>query len=210
LFNIFFSTAIEKHFKEFPFFVFAFKFHFCFRQLPQNSAQKAIEEEEETLRKLHQLLNDKTSTLEEIRTSLSKVSNKERGEWKNGSPLIWAVLNNRKDAIEHMVKQERFNVDSVSKKCQDYFDWCALGAAIGSGNHELAKFLVHDLKANANITRLDWGSLLTASIFKMDLKAVNLLLTDLKADPNQSVVVDGCGNCSYTPIHYAMWNDFQK
>ena len=162
------------------------------------------------MKKLVQLINDKTSTLEQIRASLSKLSKKDRAEWTNGSPLIWAVLNDRKDVVEYMVKKEEFNVDAISKKCQDYFDWCALGAALGRGNDELAKFLVHDLNANVNITKLGWGSLLTGSIFKADFKAVDLLLTDLKANPNHSVVIDGCGNCSYTPLHYAMWNDFQK
>jgi len=111
----------------------------------------------------------------------------------NGSPLIWAVSNNRKDVVEDMVKKEEFKIDAISR-----------------GNDEMAQFLVHNLNANVNVTKLGWGSLLTGSIFKADFKAVDLLLTDLKADPNISVDVDGCGDCSYTPLHYAMWNDFQK
>jgi hypothetical protein len=182
---------------------------FCCLQATKNYVQKA-KDEEEVLTKLDQLINDKTSTLEQIRASLSKLSNKGRGEWMNGSPLIWAVSNNRKDVVEDMVKKEEFKIDAISKKCKEYFDWCALGAALGRGNDEMAQFLVHNLNANVNVTKLGWGSLLTGSIFKADFKAVDLLLTDLKADPNISVDVDGCGDCSYTPLHYAMWNDFQK
>jgi hypothetical protein len=79
------------------------------------------------------------------------------------------------------------------------YDWCVLGAALEIKNEKMAKFLVKEMKADVNlINNRSGNNLLTQAILLSDFWTVKFLLQDLKANTNLS------------PLHNAIWADFQR
>jgi hypothetical protein len=90
------------------------------------------------------------------------------------------------------------------------YDWCPLGAAIGSQNEELAKFLVTEMKANQNIVKKKMETILTLAMLKADFKVVKFLVGELKVNPDTPIY--HCSQSGYAvyPLHFAIWLDFHK
>ena len=78
-----------------------------------------MSDQERELLKLHNLIDDDKSELDDLKASLAKIDNKVRLEWtEHGNPLVWAVKKNRRDLIKHMVNIDKFNINDISKNCQ--------------------------------------------------------------------------------------------
>jgi hypothetical protein len=88
------------------------------------------------------------------------------------------------------------------------YDWCPLGAAIGSQNEELAKFLVTEMKANQNIAKRRMETILALAMLKADFKVVKFLVEELKVNPDTPINPQS-GYAVY-PLHFAIWLDFHK
>ena len=88
-----------------------------------------------------------------------------------------------------------------------FYDWCALGAAIGSKNGKMAKFLVQEMKAKSSLVNQRSRNLLVEAIFKSDFWAVKLLCQELHSEINVFVMGPGF---KFYPLHYAMWIDVQN
>ena len=170
-------------------------------------------QEQELLQKLNQLITAKTCSLEEIRNILAKIPSKSRPTWNHESPLVWAVLSNNKVLVRLLIEEQKFNVNSKSlASTGGSYDWCALGSAIKTKNEEMAKFLVFEMKADVNIKKTPADNILTAAIFEGNFWAVTFMVKELNASLEYSLKMVTDPSITYThyPIHWAMWQDYQR
>jgi hypothetical protein len=89
------------------------------------------------------------------------------------------------------------------------YDWCPLGAAVGSRNEELAKFLVTEMKANQNIAKREMETILTLAMLKADFRVVKFLVEELRVNLDTPIYRYAQGFVVY-PFHYAIWLDFHR
>ena len=75
--------------------------------MPNSAEMKA-------LKRLKSLIEDETSTTDELDEILTSVGHKNRAEWSEESPMVTAVKSKRKDFLEALVKSG-FSVNSTVK-----------------------------------------------------------------------------------------------
>ena len=79
-----------------------------------NQAMTESSAEEKALRRLKFIIEDETSTADEMDELLKSIENKGRSEWVGESPLVTAAKFKRKDIIVALVKNG-FNINSTVK-----------------------------------------------------------------------------------------------
>jgi len=181
-------------------------------------------DEQLLLKKLNEVTTAQTDSLDEIRKILVKIPKQSRSSWNHGSPLVWAVLSSNKVLVHLLVEEQKFDVNSKSMTPSvGLYEWCALGSAIKTKNEEMAKFLVNEMKADVNIMKTPVDNILTAAILEGNVWAVKFMVNELKAslecslkmnaNPPPNIYYKNPNPPSYTyyyPIHWAMWQDFQR
>ena len=157
--------------------------------------------------KLREQLEVTEPDLDQVKDIASAITDKNR-KISSWSPVITAIKNNQEKVLDLLVK-EGFSVHGILTEQNGIYGWCAVGAAIDAKNYKLAKHLVHNLEASADIVRLERETLLTTAITRSDWPIITLLLEELKASPNLCIQFDSNGGKVW-PLHLAIWNDFYK
>jgi hypothetical protein len=164
--------------------------------------------EDKILEKLCYTFFSIKTTAVEVKCELEKISNKQRSEWGERSPLVSAVQAKRKDLIKLMVQDLGFDIDSTCKQ----FPYSALAAAIRHNDEDMVRFLVGEMKAKVNINycKDKYLSPLICAFEQNKFQLVKLLVEDLGADVNFKVSHQKDGPRQFLALHWAIFGIFKK
>ena len=97
-----------------------------------------MDRETEFIETVCDLIETGNGSRKEIIELLRKIPRRSRVEWNLRCPLISAVKIGYKSLANEMIYQRNLDINSTTKEWNDG-NWCSLGAAIHSGNLDLAR-----------------------------------------------------------------------
>jgi hypothetical protein len=151
------------------------------------------------------LIETEKGTKKELIELLKKIPSKSRLKWTSQCPLISAVKIGKKNLVNDLIHGYKFDFNSRTQEWNDG-NWCSLGAAIHSGNLDLARFFL----AKGVDTNTIKSEILKDAIFFSSVESVKFLLEEVGTDVNFKMWLEDNNTKQFLPIHFAICNDVEK
>ena len=165
-----------------------------------------MDREEELIENVCDLIETGNASRKEIVDLLRKIPRRSRLEWKTKCPLISVVKISRKSLVNDMIYGLSFNINSTTQEWNDG-NWCSLGAAIHSGNLDLARYLIASKDIELSTIK---NTILKDAVHFSNVDSVKFLLEEVGADANAKMWIGENRTNQFLPIHFAISRDVVK